>query len=412
VRVLSMEQAVALPYATRHLADLGADVIRVQSHKRGNPAAGFDIDLTRNKRQLAIDLNGPDGAAIFLRVAAACDVVAHNFTPRVVRRFGIDYPDVRAVRPDVIYLSLTGFGTTGPWRDRPLYGPGAEAFSGHNQLVGDPDAGPGRPGLNNDVDNVTGLNAAFAVLAALDERDRSGRGQHIDISLYEAAVCQLGAELAGRAFGSDLPLRLANGDSTYAVHDVFTALGHDRHVAVAATADQTGALIAALGVPDSQPATLAAAIAALSAETVVERLQAAGIAAAIVADASDQALDDHLWARGYYGTRQRDLAGLAGEFPYQGPAWGGGRNAPIEEPRPVGADTRAVLREVAGLSEPEIEALLANDTVGQWAASGQPAVSGRNAGDSGGALGIERGELSHVDDRFDAWKSVRDRVGR
>src|ERR1700735_519714 len=126
VRVLSMEQAAALPFATRHLADLGADVIRVQSHKRPAPDT-YDMEFTRNKRQLAIDLATPAAPDAFRRVAAACDVVCHNFTPQVVRKFGIDYESLRALRPDIIYLELTGFRTDGPWGSGAPFGARGEA---------------------------------------------------------------------------------------------------------------------------------------------------------------------------------------------------------------------------------------------------------------------------------------------
>ena len=102
IRVLALEQAVALPFATKHLADLGADVIRVQSYERVRPADVSNIELTRSKRQIGLNLAADGGPALFLRLAAVCDVVAHNFTPRVVRRFGIDYEGVRAVNDDVI----------------------------------------------------------------------------------------------------------------------------------------------------------------------------------------------------------------------------------------------------------------------------------------------------------------------
>jgi crotonobetainyl-CoA:carnitine CoA-transferase CaiB-like acyl-CoA transferase len=184
VRVLSMEQAAALPFATRHLADLGADVIRVQSHKRPAPDS-YDIEFTRNKRQLAIDLATPGGPDAFRRVAAACDIVCHNFTPQVVRKFGIDYESLRALRPDIIYLELTGFGTDGPWRSRPLFGPGAEALAGHNLLIGDPDQWPGRPATITYADNTCGLYTVLALTDALARRDRQGTGSHLDISLYE-----------------------------------------------------------------------------------------------------------------------------------------------------------------------------------------------------------------------------------
>ncbi len=209
-----MEQAAALPFATRHLADLGAEVIRVQSHRR----AGGGGELMRDKRQLAIDLATPGGPELFLRVASRCDVVAHNFTPRVMRRYGITYEDVRRVHPRVIYASLTGYGSSGPWSDRPLFGPGAEAVSGQNLLIGEPDATtPGRPGTITYADFVCGLNLVFALLAALDELERTGSGQHIDVSLYETGVAQIGCAVAERAFGGDEPRRIGNDDSSHAL---------------------------------------------------------------------------------------------------------------------------------------------------------------------------------------------------
>ncbi|MDA0366432.1 MAG: CoA transferase, partial [Chloroflexi bacterium] len=236
VRVLSLEQAVALPVATRQLADLGAEVIRVQAPERARRPAGPD-DLTRNKRQLGIDLNVEGASELFLRLASAVDVVCHNFTPRVVTKFGIDYESVRRVHPGVIYVSVTGFGMTGPWGPRPLFGPGAEAVSGINSLIGMADAWPGRPGTIVYADSVCGMHVAFAILAALDHRDRTGEGQHIDASLYETSVSMLGPVLAEAALGAR-PQRAGNTDRTFALHDVFAARGHDRHVAVSADAAQ------------------------------------------------------------------------------------------------------------------------------------------------------------------------------
>ncbi|MCA9848309.1 MAG: CoA transferase, partial [Dehalococcoidia bacterium] len=218
VRVLALEQAVALPFATRHLAQLGADVIRVQSYERARATDQSSIELVRSKRQVGLNLAAEGGPEAFLRLASACDVVAHNFTPRVVRKFGIDYEGVRNVNPSVIYVSLTGFGTTGPWGERPLFGPGAEAVGGHNLLIGDPDGWPGRPGTGVYADDTCGMYTLFAILAALDERERTGEGQHIDISLYETMAAQLGPVLAEQAAGA-MPRRSGNVDARYAVHD-------------------------------------------------------------------------------------------------------------------------------------------------------------------------------------------------
>lgn len=397
IRVLAMEQAVALPFATRHLADLGADVIRVQSHKRGILPL-TEIDLTRNKRQLAIDLASPGGPEAFLKVAANCDIVAHNYTPRVVRQFGIDYPSVRAVKPDIIYVSLTGFGTTGPWGERPLFGPGAEAVAGHNTLIGDRDGWPGRPGTIVYADSMCGLNATFAVLAAIDERDRTGKGQHIDVSLYETAVSHLGPVIAAAGTGSS-PVRVGNDDENFFIHGVFAGAGVDRHIAIAVRHEQQRALSHAMGAPIANAAEFAALASVLEVETLVDGLQAAGIAAAVVEDSSDLLRDEHLWARNYFGIVERHLPGLEGTYPHEGPSWGHGPAVPLEESRTVGADTREVLQTLGGMSDSEIDALYASGAVGTV----PPTPGGRAAADS--QTRIDRGELSRVDSDHEQWRA-------
>jgi len=404
VRVLSMEQAAALPFATRHLADLGAEVIRVESPNRAPRTVG--VDLFRNKRRVALDLSQDAGPEAFRRIAATCDVVAHNFTPRVMRQFGIDYPGIQAVRPDVVYVSLTGFGTTGPWGERPLFGPGAEAISGQNDLIGEGDAWPGRPGTIVYADNICGLHALTAILGALERRGRTGEGQHIDISLYETAVSQIGATVAERAFGGTEPHRAGNLDRRYALHEVFTAAGEDRHVAVSASAEQlevVGRVLGLDGLPDRE--ATAAAIAERSAEEVASALQREGVAASVVADASDHLSDEHLWARSYFGLLDLDLADLTGVFPQAGPVWGGGAPA-MQHPQRIGASTRAVLLEV-GYEPAEVDALF---TEGVAVALEEP-LPGRRASAVSDALRIERGELSRVvpaDEVRTRWQVARD----
>jgi len=398
IRVLAMEQAVALPFATRHLADLGAEVIRVQSHKRGIQSLA-EIDLTRNKRQLAIDLATEGGPEAFRRVAASCDIVAHNYTPRVVRQFGIDYPGIRAVKPDIIYVSLTGFGTTGPWGERPLFGPGAEAVAGHNELIGDEHGWAGRPGTIVYADSMCGLNATFAMLAAIDERERTGRGQHIDVSLYETAVSHLGPVMAARGMGAQ-PRRFGNADQAFALHGVFACAGVDRHVAIAARRGQETALRDALGIRDVSEAAVATALRDRDAAATAALLQTHGIAATVVADASDLATDGHLWERGYFGIAERTLPGIAGQYPHEGPAWGQGPGVPLAESRPVGADSRTILAELGGYSEAEIDALYGSGAAGTAPA---PPIALHPADHQ---TRIDRGELSRVDSDHDGWRAL------
>lgn len=399
IRVLSMEQAVALPVATRHLADMGAEIIRVQSHTRGVPNLS-EIDLTRNKRQLALDLNVDGAAEAFLRVAATCDVVAHNYTPRVVRKFGIDYESVRAIKPDIIYVSLTGFGTTGPWGERPLFGPGAEAVSGHNWLIGDPDGWPGRPGTIVYADTTCGLNTAFAVLAALEERERTGHGQHIDVSLYETSVAQLGPVLVEAQLGAR-PQRVGNADATFAIHGVFTCQGHDRHLALAVRYDQVTAMMEATGIEDLTLETVAAWAANTTAEDAAAALQAREIAASPVADASDVATEPHLWERGYFGLVERNSGGRSGTYPHVGPAWGGGPAVPMEQSRAVGADSAVILSEYGAYSKDEIARLFADGASGV----AEPPEPARRTPPTQ-QLRVERGELTRLDPSHDGWRAA------
>ncbi len=296
------------------------------------------------------------------------------------------------------------FGTTGPWGERPLFGPGAEAVSGHNWLIGDPDAWPGRPGTIVYADNTCGLNTVFATLAAFDHRDDTGEGQHIDISLYETAISQLGSVVTERALGAPLPERVANADVNHALHGVFTVAGYDRWVAISATEEQRAAASSALGVSDLEEATIAAALAERDASEVVAALQDAGIAASVVADAADQLIDPQLWARGYFGA----LAAAEGTRPHAGPAFGGGPREDSTAPNHVGEDNAYVLGEVAGLDASTIAALEAEGVIG---AVPPPPARSLDAPERI-ATRIDRGELSRVDADVDDWRAAAAEAGR
>ena len=368
VRVLSMEQAAALPYATRHLVDLGAEVIRVQAPQR-SPGGALEPSLFRGKRMLGLNLAADDGPEVFRRLAANCDIVAHNYTPRVMRKYGIDFDAIRAVNPQVIYCALTGFGSSGPWSDRPLFGPGAEAISGHNLLIGESSsATPGRPGTVTYADFVCGTSALLAMLAALHDKrvHHVTAARFIDVCLYETAIAQLGPVLCERALGAPLPTRNGNADARYALHGVWRVRGdatrHERYVAIAATSEQLSAVFTAIGIHDVD--AIASRLAACDGGEIVTRLQRVGVAAALVADAMDIATNEYLWARGYFGfgTEASD------DLPQPGPAWGGGAaTGPFEPARAVGADNADLLQRLAHYSATEVVALRQRGVVGEAA---------------------------------------------
>jgi benzylsuccinate CoA-transferase BbsF subunit len=221
-------------------------------------------------------------------------------------------------------------------------------------------------------------------------------------------VSQLGVAVAERSFGAPLPDRIGNRDAGFALQGVFAARGDDRWVAISATSTQLDELARALGIDAADESAIAAAIAESEADDAASGLQAAGIAAAVVADAADQLTDPHLWSRGFFGVIERTLPGIEGEYPHGGPAWGGGPGVPLVEPRPVGADSRRVLRDVAGLNAPEIDALYESGVSGEIS----PPKSGRSEPADMARLAIERGELTRVDPDHDGWTTVRARAGR
>jgi len=190
VRVLEVGVFMAAPFAAMQLADLGAEVVKVENPNGGEPVrttgpfvAGHSspyLRLNRSKRSVALDLKTDEGRAAFLRLASTCDVVVENLRPGAMRRLGLGYDDVRAANPGIVYASASGFGQDGPLADRPGLDIMAQARGGLMSITGTSDGGPVKVGVPV-CDLVCGLYSALAVTAALRERDSSGEGQYVDI---------------------------------------------------------------------------------------------------------------------------------------------------------------------------------------------------------------------------------------
>ncbi|MEH1028507.1 CaiB/BaiF CoA transferase family protein [Micromonospora profundi] len=197
VRVLDVTKVWSGPLATCVLADLGADVIRVElAHGRdgevppvipGTGLSWFRQTVHRNKRSLGLDLRTAEGRAEFLRLVRVADVVVENYRPGTLARWGTGYADCRAVRPDVVFVSVSGWGQYGPGRDRPAYDPVVQAAGGWMALNGPVDGDPVRAPTFI-ADELAGLHAAIGALAALAHRDRTGEGQHVDVSMLDALL--------------------------------------------------------------------------------------------------------------------------------------------------------------------------------------------------------------------------------
>jgi len=400
VHVLDASNTYAGPTCGRVLADLGAEVIHVEGIQRwetvrlvvmpGNEAPGpywnggaYFQKRNLGKKDITLDLTRPAGVDAFKRVAARCDVMLESFSPRVMRGFGLDYENIRAVRPDVIYCSLSGYGQSGPYRDWTAYGMGLEPASGIAQLTGYAGDGPTRSGVSL-TDPLSGLAAAVAVLIALYHRRRTGDGQYIDLSEQEAAIPLVAGALLDQQMNDRAPIRRGNRSWFAAPQGVYPCAGDDEWVAITCHNDaEWERLCQATGHPewstDARFADLLARHANHDAldeviggwtrqrgkTEAMEQLQAQGVRAGAVLHPKDLLLNPHLRARGMFDVIDHPDAGRH-PFPRQLPV----RFSKMEPkaqgyaPR-LGEHNDEVLSALGGLSAEEIAALRAEKIIGE-----------------------------------------------
>ncbi|HYB90010.1 MAG TPA: CoA transferase [Candidatus Binataceae bacterium] len=215
IRVLDLSRVLAGPFCTMNLADLGADVIKIELPGHGDdsrsfgPAipsggSGYFYTVNRGKRSATLDLRMPEGVAIFLELAAKCDLVVENFSPGTMDRFGVGYERLRAMNPRVILCSISGFGQSGPMASAPAYDIVAQALGGTMSVTGIPGGEPTRCGISIG-DLAAALYGVIAILAALRVRDRTGTGQHLDIAMLDCQVALLEDALARYSVSGQVP---------------------------------------------------------------------------------------------------------------------------------------------------------------------------------------------------------------
>lgn len=252
VRVLDLSRLLPGPYCSMILADHGARVIAVEDPRFA--AEGLVTPLYRNKEHMTLNLKRPEGRRVFERLAAWADVLIEGFRPGVARRLGVDYPAVRRLNPRIVYGSITGYGQTGRLRDRVGHDVNYLAHSGVLDLIGAPGGPPAIPGIQVADIAAGGMNAAIGILLALLARERTGRGQHIDIAMTDGMVGFLPIVLWLRGMTGEEPRR-ADGflSHRYACYNVYeTADG--RALAIGAVENRFWArLCDRLGVPEYGP---------------------------------------------------------------------------------------------------------------------------------------------------------------
>ncbi|MEE2880903.1 MAG: CaiB/BaiF CoA-transferase family protein [Chloroflexota bacterium] len=231
IQVLDLTRALAGPFCTLMLGDYGADVIKIEIPETGDDTrhwgppfigdeSAYFLSINRNKRSLTLNFKEPEAIKIFLKLVEKADVVVENFTPGVMKRFGLDYETVKAINPSIIYCSISGFGQDGPYQNRPAYDQIMQGVSGLMSITGEPDGEPQKVGIA--VSDIgAGMWAAFAVMTALHHRSNSGDGQHIDISMLDAQVAWMTYQAAYFFANEEPPKRLGAAHPTLVPYQAF-----------------------------------------------------------------------------------------------------------------------------------------------------------------------------------------------
>ena len=244
IRVLDLSRILAGPWAGQMLADLGADVIKVERPGAGDDTRGWgppwlkdeqgaDTDVAayylcanRNKRSITIDITQAEGQALVRRLAAESDVVLENFKVGGLAQYGLDYDSLKAVNPRLVYCSITGFGQDGPYAQRAGYDFMIQGMAGSMSITGEPDGPPMKSGVAY-ADIFTGLHAVIGITAALFHRERTGEGQYLDLALLDSQVAVLANQASNYLVGGTVPGRLGNAHPNIVPYQTFeTADGH------------------------------------------------------------------------------------------------------------------------------------------------------------------------------------------
>ncbi len=399
VRVLDLTQVYAGPTCTRILADLGAEIIKLEGLKR--------IDITRNfimgdnntkddywnhagyfqwrnagKKSLTLDWSDDEAIELLRRLVPMCDVVAESFTPHVMEARGLGYESLKALREDIIMISLSGYGQDGPWRDYSGYGMGLEPASGMSSITGYRGGDPLRTGISF-TDPYSGIVGAGAVLAALHYRRRTGKGQYIDLSEQEAAIPVVGYALMDYAMNGRMPERMGNRSRWYAPQGCYRCAGDDNWLVITVRNDaEWQAFCEAIGHPewagdprfedilsrfqnhDELDALITSWTQGQDHVEAMHLLQKAGIIAAAVLNPKQALLDPHMRGRGFFETVEHTGVG-----PKPMPRQLGTRFSAFETdargPAPkLGEHNRDVLQGLLGLSDSEIAQLEERKVIG------------------------------------------------
>lgn len=389
IRVVDMSWMWAGPYCALQLAQLGAEVIRIESHQRPcmnrrvPPYANDEPGLNRGgsfnqwnqaKKSVLLDMKRPEAVSLARDLLAISDVFIENYAVGVVDRLGLGYAEISPLNPRLVMCSLSGYGLTGPYRNRVAFGTPLTMISGLAALSGYVGLGPSEVGLSYGDPNA-GLHGAFAILSALWKREETGKGQYIDLSQWESLDAILPEGILPFTMRGEQPERMGNRDMIMAPHGIYRARGEDRWVSIAVRDDDEWRALArhidpALGQDerfstqrarklheDELDAVVSGWTRARDEWEITETLQSEGLAVAPAMDMRDVADDPHMNQRGFFVQLEHPEAGVQ---KHAGIPWKL-HDTPvmIDEPAPcMGEDNEYVVKELLGRSDAEYRALL------------------------------------------------------
>ncbi|MDG4894109.1 CaiB/BaiF CoA-transferase family protein [Mesorhizobium sp. WSM4976] len=331
IRVIELARILAGPWAGQLLADLGADVIKVESpdggddtrkwgppfvmsHDGENLSAAYYHSCNRGKRSIAVDFSKPEGAETLRKLVATADVLIENFKLGGLKKYGLDYESLKAINPRLVYCSITGFGQDGPYAPRAGYDFIIQAMAGMMSITGEPGREPQKAGVAIS-DLFTGLYSVIAIQAALRHAEKAGEGQHIDMALYDSQISALGNQNLNYLVSGKSPVQMGNAHMNIAPYEVMPV--RDGHIILAVGNDgQFGKFCAVVGLADlpanpdfaTNPARVAnraklreriiETLAAWDRDPLLAKLEAAGVPASPINTIGQMFADPQTIARG------------------------------------------------------------------------------------------------------------------